>query len=202
MKRRYVHADANLYSHIRTLRVVTFLLSAGLLVSLLGWHNATNNQRISIPPNLRYGSQLTLNTIHPWEVYNFTGYIWQQLNRCKTDCLQDYSDNLDRLTAFVTPSFKAWLKHESIQRASELKGRTRYLLPSSNASYQDSVISESPDIWKVTLDVELNEDIGGVPVKRVRVRFSIRVLYQPIDPESNPWGLLLDSLPHPPERIV
>ncbi len=202
MTRRYVHADANLYSHIRTLRIAAGVLSVGLLAALLGWHSATTNQRVSIPPDLRYGGQVTLNSIHPWEVYNFTGYVWQQLNRCKQDCLSDYPGNLDRLTAFVTPAFKAWLRHDSVQRAAELKGRTRYLVPTPISSYQDSVISESPTSWNVLLDVELNEDIGGVPVKRLRVRFAIRVLYRPIDPESNPWGLLLDSLLGPPERIA
>ncbi len=201
MKRRYLHADANLYSHIGTLRIIGLILAIGLLIALLGWHNATRVQRVSIPPELRFGGLTTINRIHPWEVYNFTGYIWQQLNRCKFDCSFDYQKNLDRLTAFLSPSFKAWLKHDSIERTTELKGRTRYLLPRQETDYRKAVINESENSWRVYLDVDLSESIGGVAVKQVQIRFAIRVVYRPADPESNPWGLVLEAFIRPPERI-
>ena len=199
---RYVHADANLYGHIRTLRVVSITLSLGLMITMYGWHQASRNQRISIPPDIRYGSEVTLNTIHPWEVYNFAGYIWQQLNRCPTDCLKDYSSNLGRLTAFLTPEFKVWLANESNNRTSELRGRTRYILPSVGASYINSVYGETGNSWTVSLDVDLHEHIGGVEVKTVQIKYYIRVVRRRIDPEFNPWGLLLDTMPYPPERIL
>lgn len=198
---RYVHADSNLYSHIRTLRTVTAILSVSLVTALMGWHNASKVQRVSFPPNLTYGGEVTLNSLHPWEVYNFAGYIWQQLNRCALDCFRDYPANLDRLSAFLTPTFKAWLKHDSEQHATELLGRTRFVLPLHIADFNSLVIEENPNNWTVTIDVEFREDLGGVPVKNVRIRYYLRVIAMPIDPEFNPWGLLLDTMPRLPERI-
>ncbi len=200
--RRYLHADANLYSHIVTLRAISVVLAVCLIAALLGWHHSTRVQRISIPPDLRYGSQISLNTINPWEVYNFAGYIWQQLNRCPHDCFKDYPENLERLTEFLTPEFKAWLKHDSEKRAAELLGRTRFLLPLDNANFRDAVSLDEAGNWNVTIDVELKEDIGGVSVKNVTIRYFLRVVSKSIDPEFNPWGLLLDLMPKLPQRIV
>ncbi len=198
---RYLHADANLHFHIRTLRMITLILAFCLITALMGWHYATRVQRISIPPDLRYGSQISLNEIHPWEVYNFAGYIWQQVNRCSLDCFKDYPKNLDRLTAFITPAFKAWLKHDSSRRSAELLGRTRYILPLEDINFAASVAHLESGVWHVKLDVELNENIGGVSVKNVRIRYFLKVVSNPVDPEFNPWGLQLDTMPRAPERL-
>ena len=198
---RYLHADSNLHSHIKSLRLVSGILAVSLMISLFGWHYATRVQRVSLPPDLRYGSQILLNRIHPWEVYNFAGYIWQQLNRCPVDCFNDYSKNLDRLSAFLTPAFKAWLKHDSEKRSTEYLGRTRYVLPLLESDFNYSVTQEESDSWTVVMEVELNEDIGGVPVKNVQIRYYLRVISRHVDPEFNPWGLLLDTMPRMPERI-
>ena len=198
---RYLHADSNLHSHIKSLRLVSGILAVSLMISLFGWHYATRVQRVSLPPDLRYGSQILLNRIHPWEVYNFAGYIWQQLNRCPVDCFNDYPNNLDRLSAFLTPAFKAWLKHDSEKRSTEYLGRTRYILPLIESDFNYSVTQEESDSWTVVMEVELNEDIGGVPVKNVQIRYYLRVVSRHIDPEFNPWGLLLDTMPRMPERI-
>ncbi len=198
---RYIHADSNLYSHIFTLRVISGILALGLITALFGWYHAARVQRISIPPNLNYGGEVTLNSIHSWEVYNFAGYIWQQLNRCPYDCLQDYPKNLERLTAFLTPSFKAWLIQKNEEKTKELTGRTRYILPIHTDNFFNSIVQENPNQWTVTIDVELREHIRGVLVKNARIRYFIRVIALPVDPESNPWGLMLDSMPQKTKRL-
>ena len=197
---RFVHADANLFEHIRTLRIVTIFLSLSLIFTIYGWYHASRSQRISIPPDLRYGGQVISNSINPWEVYNFAGYIWQQLNRCESDCQTDYPNNIKRLAAFFTPEFKAWLEKESTKRTSELRGRTRYILPSTGANYINSVANDSSDTWTVSLNVDLQEHIGGVAVKTVKITYFLKVIKKPIDPEFNPWGLLLDIMSYPPKR--
>lgn len=202
MKHRYQHADANLYSHIKTLRIIAATLVASLLIALLGWHHTARIQRVSIAPELRYGGHVALGEIHPWEVYNFAGYIWQQVNLCNSNCLEDFPNNLDRLTAFISPSFNTWLRRDNASRSAELSGRTRYILPLPDSTYASAVINETSNSWHVVLDVELHEHIDGVLVKKARVRFSLRVVFRPVDPENNPWGLLLDGMTRPPERIA
>ncbi len=199
--RRYQLADANLHGHIKTLRLICTALAICLAIALFGWHYASRVQRVSLPPDLRYGSQILVNQIHPWEVYNFAGYIWQQLNRCAIDCFKDYPENLDRLSAFLTPAFRAWLEHDNSKRSTELLGRTRYILPMVETDFNRSVIQEKSGNWTVIMEVELKEDIGGVPVKNVQMRYFLRVVAKDVDPEFNPWGLLLDTMPRLPERI-
>ncbi len=199
---KYLHADANLYSHIQTLRAVSVFLALSLLGSLYGWQHAAKVQRISIPPDLRYGNQVALNTIQPWEVYNFAGYIWQQLNRCPHNCITDYPANLNRLTEFLTPRFKAWLKRDGEKRASELLGRTRFILPIENSDFRNTVSLDGAGQWTIVLDVELKENIGGVSVKDAKIRYHLKIIAKSIDPEFNPWGLLLDLMPQAPERIT
>ena len=199
---RYLHADSNLQSHIKSLRVICGALTVSLVIALFGWHHSTRVQRVSLPPDLRYGSQILLNQIHPWEVYNFAGYIWQQLNRCPNDCLSDYPQNLDRLSSFITPTFKAWLRHDAENRSTEFHQRTRFVLPLADADFNSSVTQDDSNSWTVVMDVELHEDIGGVPVKNVQIRYYLRVVSRNIDPEFNPWGLFLDTMPRMPERIA
>ncbi len=199
---RYVHADPNLYTHIKSLRAISLILSICLIAALVGWHRASQVQRISIPPNLNYGGQIVLNSINPWEVYNFAGYVWQQVNRCSQDCFSDYPKNLDRLTAFLTPAFKVWLKLDSNNRSGELLGRTRFLLPLANSNFYESVTQDESGAWIVQLDVQLEENIDGVPVKQAKLRYHLKVVAKRVDPEFNPWGLMLDTMPRMPERIV
>ena len=199
---RYVHADPNLYTHIKSLRAISLILSICLITALAGWYRASQVQRISIPPNLNYGSQIALNSINPWEVYNFAGYVWQQVNRCSQDCFNDYPKNLDRLTAFLTPAFKAWLKLDSNNRSGELLGRTRFLLPLANSNFYESVTQDESGAWIVQLDVQLEENIDGVPVKQVKLRYYLKIVAKRVDPEFNPWGLMLDTMPRMPERII
>ena len=198
---KYAYIDQNLYSHIRTLRVATITLVVLLTIALLGWWYSTGVQRLSLPPRLEYGALLESGRIDPWEVFNFCGYIWQLLNRCEKDCSRDLEKIQNRLTAFLTPEFAAWLVHDRAQRLPELHGRTRYLLPEKISWDGSQVMEILPGRWEVSLDVTLVEHIGGSKVKNTRVRYSIIVVARNIDPEFNPWGLYLDGMAKPPRRL-
>jgi hypothetical protein len=55
--------------------------------------------------------------------------------------------------------------------------------------------------WLVTLDISADEYYGSEQVKRAFVRYTIRVVRQDVDPERNPFGLMLDGYANPPQRI-
>ena len=198
---RYAYIDQNLYAHIRTLRTVAVILAAFLAVALGGWWYASGVQRLSLPPSLEYGAVLESGHIEPWEVYNFCGFIWQLLNRCKNDCSRDLEAAQNRLTAYITPEFRAWLANDRDQRQSELRGRTRYLLPANTVWDGSQVSEQAPGRWEVNLDVQLVEHIGGSKVKDATLRYTIVVISRRIDPEYNPWGLYLDGMASAPRRL-
>ena len=55
--------------------------------------------------------------------------------------------------------------------------------------------------WIVTLDVSADEYLGAEQVKRALVRYALKVVRIDIDPERNPFGLVLDCYARAPERI-
>ena len=198
---RYQFADDNLYSHIGTLRMIVIALLILLAATIAGWYDTSGVQRLSLPPQLEYAQQIVAGKVHPWEVYNFTGYVWQLLNRCETDCVEDLPARQRRMISFLTPQFAAWLDRDHVQRRNELSGRTRYLLPTENPWQVEYARELETGTWIVRLDVLLVEHIGSAEVKRVAVRYTIQVLEQNIDPEYNPWGLYLDRIVRPAERL-
>ena len=198
---RYAYIDQNLYAHIRSLRAAAIVLAAFLAVALGGWWYASGVQRLSLPPLLEYGAVLESGRIEPWEVYNFCGFIWQLLNRCESDCSRDLEAAQNRLAVYITPEFRAWLANDRDQRQSELRGRTRYLLPENTVWDGSQVSEQAPGRWKVNLDVQLVEHIGGSKVKDATLRYTIVVISRRIDPEFNPWGLYLDGMASAPRRL-
>ena len=96
--------------------------------------------------------------------------------------------------SFITPQFASTLVRSRAARASELRDRTRYMLPLEGGWSPDLATTMSKGRWRVTLDVLLVEKLRTVEVKRVPIRYSIIVEQRRIDPEYNPWGLYLDGL--------
>ena len=101
---QFKHALAARDAHIMTLRLVIGLM---LLVSIAlwyGWQSAPRHLTIHNPPDLRAGSTRPWWEIPPGQVYAFSFYIFQQINRWPTNGEEDYSRNLNALTAYLTPA--------------------------------------------------------------------------------------------------
>ena len=199
---RYQHVDANLYAHIATLRLACAALAVLLVIAIVGWTLSSRTHRLSLPPLLEYAPSLQTGEIQPWEVYNFAGYIWQYLNRCESNCEIELPQRQNRMNSFITPQFGSTLERSRAARASELRDRTRYILPLEGGWSTDLATTVSKGRWRITLDVLLVEKLRAVEVKRVPIRYSILVVQRRIDPEYNPWGLYLDGFTSSPSRIT
>ena len=198
---RYQHADPNLYAHITTLRLACVVLASLLVFSIVGWTLSSRTHRLSLPPLLEYAPSLQTGEIQPWEVYNFAGYIWQYLNRCESNCEIELPQRQNQMSSFITTQFASTLLRSRAARASELRDRTRYILPLAGGWSTSLVTTISKGLWHVTLDVLLVEELRAVEVKRVPIRYTIIVAQRRIDPEYNPWGLYLDGFATSPARI-
>lgn len=202
------HAVLARDSHIWSLRIVIGLLTLLCAGLWFGWKSAPDELTIHNPPDLRSGSTRAWWEVDPSSVYTYTFYVWQQLNRWHVDGRTDYRRQLNKLSPFFTQSCMAHLNqdYESRNRRQELQGRVRglYEIPGRgyHAGEQGSVKVISRDLWVVNLDVVVNETFRGEPVRDIYVRYPIRVLRADVDPQRNPWGLLIDCFDGAPERLA
>jgi len=207
----YTDAVKNLRSHINTLRVIIGVMSLLFLISLFVSVQAVSEpdkQKISIPPELKFGAEVTTGEIHIWEVYNFAGVVYQKLNLWRNNGDEDYVQNIKAYRFLMTPSYVSAKYNDYKKRLGrfELNDRTRTIEPLGHYSvdggcgtYSDKcVVKLGAGRWKVWIDVRIKEHQKGkrteVPykIKDIALRIPLLVVAQDDDPQYNPWGLKID----------
>ncbi|MDR0578723.1 MAG: TIGR03746 family integrating conjugative element protein [Candidatus Accumulibacter sp.] len=204
---RFRNEVLHLQAHVKSLRLALVVLFAVAALLGFGWWSAPKSLTIHVPPDLRSGSTRKWWDVPPESVYAFTFYIFQQLNRWPTNGEEDYPRNLRALSAYLTPSCRASLQRDFETRRSngELRSRVRGVYEIPGRGYGDDpgarvkVVSDHD--WRVTLDISADEYYGSEQVKRALARYVIKVVRQDVDPERNPFGLLIDCYASPPRRI-
>lgn len=204
---RFRNEVAHLEAHVKTLRLATSALFLLSLLLALGWWHAPRDLTIHVPPDLRSGSVRKWWDVPPESVYAFTLYIFQQLNRWPTNGEDDYARNIRALAPYFTPACKSFLESDFAARrdGGELRQRVRGIYEIPGRGFGDApafrVKSLSQRDWLVTLDVTADEYYGAEQVKRVFVRYPVKVVRDDVDAEKNPFGLALDCFASTPERI-
>jgi integrating conjugative element protein (TIGR03746 family) len=193
---RYRYEIDNVRSHLRSLWAVIGLLLLVILALWIGWMRMPANITVHIPPDLRSGSVMALDEVPPANVYAFTFYIFQQLNRWPDDGAEDYGKAIFRIAPYLTPGFRNKLitDMETKGKQGELAHRVRSLQAIPDHGYEERRVDVlSKDVWVVWLDLELRESVKGMTVKQTSIRYPIRVVRYSVDAEANPWGLALDG---------
>jgi integrating conjugative element protein (TIGR03746 family) len=205
---RFKNEVLRLDAHIRTLRIGAGLLVMLALVMGIGWWNAPRDLTIHVPPDLRSGSTRPWWDVPPESVYAFTFYVWQQLQRWPSNGDDDYPRNLHVLSPYLTPACQALLQqdYEYRRNSGELRRRVRGIYEIPGRGYGDNptlrVRSVSTHEWVVTLDVTADEYYASEQVKRALVRYPLKVLRSDVDPQRNPFGLVIDCYEGAPQRIA
>ncbi|RUT42380.1 TIGR03746 family integrating conjugative element protein [Pseudomonas sp. PAMC 29040] len=205
---RFKNEITHLQSHIKTLRLGLGALLVIALVMGGGWWSAPRDLTVHVPPDLRSGSTRKWWEVPPESVYAFSFYIWQQLQRWPTNGDEDYARNIHVLAPYFTPACQTFLRNDYEYRrtAGELRQRVRglYEIPGrgygENPTQRVKVVSDRD--WIVTLDVTADEYYGAEQVKRALVRYPLKVVRVDVDPERNPFGLVLDCYSGAPQRII
>lgn len=149
-----------------------------------------------------------MGRVPPESVYAFTIYVWQQLQRWPTNGDDDYARNLYALSSYLTPACQAFLQHdyEFRRNAGELRRRVRGIYEIPGRGYADNptlrVRTVSTRDWVVTLDVTADEYYASEQVKRALVRYPLKVQRIDVDPQRNPFGLVIDCYDGAPQRIA
>ncbi len=190
-------------SHILTLRILIGILAIALLYSIAGWKSAPEHIKIDIPPDLRSGSTRGIQERHPFNVYAFGYYIFQQMNNWPVEGIEDYKKQINRLSCYITPRFKGELERDYEQRLKRHElNRTSALQEMPERPYTDKrVYVESGDSWVAFYDVNIKETFRSEIVKDIFVRYPVRIVRWDVDPECNLWGLALDGFYKNPKRL-
>ena len=190
-------------SHILTLRIFIGILAVALVYSIAGWKAAPEHIKIDIPPDLRSGSTRGIQERHPFNIYAFGYYIFQQMNNWPVEGIADYKKQIERLSCYITPRFKGELERDYQQRLKRHElNRTRALQEMPERPYTDKrVYVESGDSWVAFYDVNVKETFRSEIVKDIFVRYPVRVVRWDVDPECNLWGLALDGFYRNPKRL-
>ena len=190
-------------SHILTLRIIIGIFAIALIYSIAGWKAAPEHIKIDIPPDLRSGSTRGIKERHPFNIYAFGYYIFQQMNNWPVEGVDDYKKQINRLSCYITPRFKGELERDYEQRLRRHElSRTRALQEMPERPYTDKrVYVESGDSWVAFYDLNIKETFRSEIVKDIFVRYPIRVVRWDVDPECNLWGLALDGFYRNPKRL-
>ncbi len=194
--------DAN-SSHIMTLRIIIMLLIIILLYSISGWKAAPQHIKIDIPPDLRTGSTRGIKERHPFNIYSFGLYIFQQLNNWPVMGLDDYRKQIGALSCYFTPRFKGELERDYTRRQKNHElNRTRAMQEVPDKPYEPNrIYKESDDTWVAYYDINIKETFRAEIIKNIFVRYPIRVVRWDVDPECNLWGLAIDGYFGEPTRL-
>lgn len=197
---RFRHSLAARDAHIATLRAFIAVLILACAGMWYGWKSAPQDLTIHNPPDLRTGSTRKWWVVPPSTAYAFGFYIWQQINRWPKNGKLDYKANIDRYSEYLTPSCRRKLKADYRQRVQrgELLDRVRALQEIPDNGYEpDDVMILARNAWIVRLDAEINETLYATPVRNLYIRYFLRVVRRDVDPEQNPFGLMLDCFAKP-----
>lgn len=194
--RRYRTEIDNVRAHLRSLWVIISLQFIVILALWFGWSQAPKQLTVHVPPDLRSGATLSVNEVPAANVYAFSFYIFQQLNRWPEDGAKDYGKAIFRISPYVTPRYQAELMAdmELKGRQGELAYRVRGVHEIAGHGYEERRVDVlAPGVWVVWLDLDLVESVKGMTVKKTSIRYPLRVVSLTVDPEANPWGLALDG---------
>ena len=187
--RRCRYEIDNVRAHVRSLWVVIAIQALVIAALWFGWSQAPRQLTVHIPPDLRSGAVLAVDEVPPANVYAFAYYIFQQLNRWPEDGAEDYGQAIFRVSAYLTPRYRADLLTELDHkgRRGELAYRVRSMQEIPGHGYEESRIEVlGGDAWIVWLDLDLLESVKGMTVKRTAIRYPLRVVRYAVDLESIP----------------
>lgn len=208
----YKNPSARDRSHINTLRFFVgslVVIIFGLVIALIISAQEPEMQRLSLPPDIRYGANIKTGEINPWEVYSFAGMVNQLINSWKNNGAQDYEHNLAAYSALMTRryltqkynDYKLKLGRKELdQRLRSVEALGAWTEEAHCGIYAPRCVHElGAGRWLVYLDVSIKEHqvtrgVNALPylIKDDRVRIPVVVVYENDQPQYNPWGLKVD----------
>jgi integrating conjugative element protein (TIGR03746 family) len=171
----------------------------------VGWLTAPSRITLHYPPDLTGGAVHGITDIPKANIYSFTYYIFQQMNRWPTNGEDDYFERIHTLRNYLTPAcFEDRLEDyrikKEVKRVLAHRERAVWEIPGRGFD-QNRVRQTSHASWIVSLDMHVTESYRGEHIKDRLINYPLKVVRYAVDPELNPWGLAIDCLAGLP-RII
>lgn len=204
---KYMNAIEQARLHIRTLWRVLTLLVVILGFTIYGWVHAQAKIKVEIPPQIpESGLTIQQGEIPKTTVYSFAYYVWQSVNHWENNGLQDYQQQINQFSPFLTQSFRLSLiqDYNNLLNQGELQDRIRLMQGLSGSSYDPADVEYvGHNTWIVHLKMRLTEMINSNAkvVKDVQMNYTLKIVRFDTDAKDNPWGLALDGFAESPSRI-
>lgn len=204
---KYINAIEQARSHLYTLKQVIYLLIFFLLLTIYGWIHTQSKIKVEIPPQIPdSGLTVQQGEIPKATVYSFAYYVFQSINHWENNGMQDYRQDIDQFSPFLTPGFKLNLiqDYNNLLNQGELQDRIRLMQGMSGSSYDPSDVDYvGHATWIVHLKMHLTEMINSNAkvVKDVQMNYTLKIVRFDADAKSNPWGLAVDGFVANPSRI-
>lgn len=150
---------------------------------------------VHVQPGLVSRETVKPGAIPSQNVYTFTVYLMQALYRWPSNGSADFPANLHRYQAYFTPACRRLLEQDARQRESlgELRDRVRAWTELPESFYTpDRVRAITADTWEVRIDARVEETVRGEVVKDESFAYLVYVVARDVDPQANPYGLLVN----------
>ena len=187
-------------------RSFTLFLGGLLLYGGMIHQSKINEFTLHIPPDLTAGKIQNIYEVPEPNIYTFSTYIYQQINRWETNGQDDFKENIEGLRFYLTPRYYYQLKdeYEKKMKQGELQGRTRGIAEMTGHTYTEDKVKTlaKNNAWQVDVDLKVQEWFRGMEVKNVNIRYPLKIVRFDVDKERNPWGLALDGYVSRPTRII
>lgn len=150
---------------------------------------------VHVQPGLVSRETVKPGAVPNQNVYTFAVYLLQALYRWPANGTTDYPANVHRYQAYFSPACRHALEGDAAQRESlgELRDRVRAWSELPESFYTpDRVQRIASDTWEVRIDARVEETVRGEKVKDDAFEYRVYVVARDVDPQANPYGLLVN----------
>lgn len=150
---------------------------------------------VHVQPGLVSRETVKPGAVPNQNVYTFAVYLLQALYRWPDNGTSDYPANLHRYQAYFSPACKRALEADAGQREGlgELRDRVRAWSELPEAFYSPERVQRvAADTWEVRIDARVEETVRGEKVKDESFEYRVYVVARDVDPQANPYGLLVN----------
>lgn len=172
------------------------------LIFGMGWKNANAVQRVYLPPSLS-GGTVRVNQPHASTLYAFAFQIFAGVNTWSDSGVKDYAKNIAAYQHYLSPRLIQYF-HEDLAYRKKVGALDRKRIvstaPGTGFSPTD-VKSLGNGLWKVNLELDVEETVDNTVVKHVVMDYPLLVRFTHVPIAVNPWGLKLAGFSQAPYRL-
>ena len=190
----------------RNLTIAVAALAISLLAVVVLAIVISRPLTIEVLPDTGSIQSLNSGESQPHNAFGVATLVLMGVNTWEEDGELEYKENIRRYRHFIDEDFSNWLiadynRRRSGNNINELESRTRRLTL-GDQFYKPSMVTRlSSGSFEVTLEMEVQEKLGGLLIKHYKGNFKVFVARMSSPRDANPWQLRVVGKPIEIERL-